>query len=202
MTSERHWSTLELDVAFAEGLSKHPELEAHLATCGDCKAYVDELRSLDVPRITPKRRWLAPAVASLALAAAVLLFLRQRTPEQPEPHGYVGVRGGTPAAMLLLKRADVTRPWDGKEPIRPKDVVAIHVACEGYRFVSVRAKDGTEWVKVSEHDCPAEAGVLPFTLVADEKPGDEELRIVFERENGESTTSHFVLPKDTKEAPR
>lgn len=192
MTSERHWSTFEIDVAFVEGLSKHPDLEAHVATCDDCKAYVDELRSLDVPRITPKRRWLAPAVASLALAAAVLLFLRQRTPV--EPGGYVGVKGGAPAAMLLVKRGEVTRPWDGKEPVRPADIVAIQVSCEGARRVTVSAKDGAQWVQVAENECPAEAGVLPFTLVVDERPGTEEIRVVFDRENAQS---HFVLPKET-----
>jgi hypothetical protein len=197
MTGERHWSTFEIDVAYAEGLAQHPDLEAHLAKCDECKAYVAELRSLDVPRIAPKRRWLAPAIASVALAAAVFLFLRQRTPAE-DGGGYVGVKGGgAPAAMLLLKRGGATRPWDGKEPIHPADVVAVHVACEGARSVSVRAKDGAEWVTVSDHECPAEGGVLPFTLVADDRPGNEEIRIVFKRENGEETTSHFVLPKET-----
>ena len=194
MTSERHWSTLEIDVAFAEGLSAHPDLEAHLAKCDDCKAYVDELRAMDVPRIASKRRWIAPTVTALALAAAVLLFLRQRAPEQP---GYVGVKGGTPASMLLLKRGDVTRPWDGKEPVRPADIVAVQVSCEGARRVTVSAKDGAQWVQVAENECPAEAGVLPFTLVVDERPGTEEIRVVFDRENAEPTTSHFVLPKET-----
>lgn len=187
----RHYSTFDLDVAFAEGLASHPEIEAHLAECKECAAYVDELRAMDVPpvaRIVPKRRWLAPMVASVALAAAVLLFFRQRTPEQP---GYVGVKGGAPASMLLLKRAEITRPWDGREPIRPGDVIAVHVACEGRPTVRVLAKDNGQWVEVAAKECPRDPGVLPFTLVVDERPGDEEIRVVFENEK----PIDFALPK-------
>ena len=188
-----HYSTFDLDVAFAEGLALHPEIEAHLAECDECKAYVDELRAMDVPpvaRMVPKRRWLAPAVGSLALAAAVFFFLRQRAPEQT---GYVGVKGGAPASMLLLKRAEITRPWDGREPIRPGDVIAVHVACEGRTSVKVLAKDNGQWVEVAAKECPREPGVLPFTLVVDERPGDEEIRVVFENDK----PIDFALPKET-----
>lgn len=208
MSAERHYSTFEIDVAWAEGLASHPDLEGHFASCAECSAYVDELRALEAlppPASVPAQRrrgapkkWMALAVATLALAAGVVLFLRQRTTIPSEQPGtYVGVKGGTPASMLLVKRGDVTRPWDGREPIRPADVVAVHVACEGYRSVTVLAKDEARWVQIAANDCPSEAGVLPFTLVVDERPGDEEIRIVFTRENGESTTNHFVLPKES-----
>lgn len=198
MSDERHFSTFEIDLAWAEGLASHPELEAHLVKCTDCTAYVDELRALDampapaIRRRRSPRRWMAPGVATLALAAAVLLFLRQR-PEQAGSNGaYVGVKGGAPASMLLLKRGEITRPWDGREPIRPGDVVAIHVACEGHPHVVVQAKDEGRWAQVAENECPREPGVLPFTLVVDERPGDEEVRVVFSPEQ----TFEFVLRKE------
>jgi hypothetical protein len=219
MISERHWSTFEIDVAWAEGLPAHPELAAHLGECAECAAYVEQLRALDAMPVTAGRpkartRWVTPVAASLALAAAVLLFLRHRPPSADEATGgYVGVKGGTPASMLLLKRGEATRPWDGREPIRPGDVVALHVACEGYRHVSVVAKDGARWVRVSETECPREPGILPFTLVVDERPGDEELGVVFTRATigegaaseamasgaapSESWVVRFVLPKET-----
>jgi hypothetical protein len=189
-----HYSTFDLDVAFAEGLASHPEIEAHLEECKECAAYIAELRAYDVPQLRKKKNpWLAPAVATLALAAALFLFLRHPPTSRGDGEGgYVGVKGGAPASMLLLKRAEITRPWDGREPIRPGDVIAVHVACEGRPTVRVLAKDDGQWVEVAAKECPREPGVLPFTLVVDERPGDEEIRVVFEKEE----PIDFALPKE------
>jgi hypothetical protein len=67
-------------------------------------------------------------------------------------------------------------------------------------------------VRAAEAACPSQPGVLPFTLVVDERPGDEELGVVFTTEKADeraATTAvaselsppqtwvvRFVLPKE------
>jgi hypothetical protein len=156
------------------------------------------------------RRWALPSAigAGLALAAGVLLLVRGRPPERD----YVAAKG-TPAVQVLVHRSADTWIWDGHSPVRPGDALALRIACEGLDHVAV-ASPGAQGVgRIADVECPVGGDPLPFTLVVDDAPGDEQLEVVLSREAldddalreaiGESRhaadvwVAGFVLPKET-----
>jgi hypothetical protein len=111
----------------------------------------------------------------LALAASVLLLVRAGN-----DGAYVATKG-TPAVQLLVHRDEEpsgTRVWDGRSPVQPGDRLALHVACEGRKRVTVAAPGKAGWQRLSEVPCPESGDPLPFTLVVDDEPGDEQLAVV------------------------
>lgn len=208
----KHYSPLELDIAYATDptLAHDPELAAHVAECTQCGAYLRDLGGLAAaPVVAPqrgKRRVLPALTATLALAAAVLLFVKTR-PTEPT---YVGTKG-TPGVQLLVRRAGATKMWDGREPLRPGDALALHVACEGHARVTVAASANGRWSALNESACPDKPAVLPFTLVVDDAPGPENvavvvtdapvdpstLRTTIESPDPSSWVTRLTLPKDT-----
>jgi hypothetical protein len=220
-------STLTLDVYWASGQSGDAALDAHIAECPRCRAYLEGLAALEAPvamvgaQGPPKppltqRRWrgiAAAASSALAIAASVMAVVRTH----PGPSdGYVGVKG-TPAVQVLVHRDHDTRVWDGLSPVRPGDALAIRVACEGLRHVTVAAPGPAGWTRLSDAPCPAESAPLPFTLLVDGDPGAERLALVLSqdamddqalraaiddtRRTREVWAVQFVLPK-TIEVPR
>lgn len=196
-SSEHAVSPFALDVWFADGCPVDSPLHAHVASCAQCRAYVDALEKLaaDVPpALDPARivtsspsasrrrgrnvlRFAAPAAAALALAASVALFVRR---EPASDGSYVGAKGA-PAAQVLVRRNAKAEIWDGRTPIRPGDALAVRVDCERWTRVAVAAPraSGDDWTRVFAAPCAKSNTPLPFTLVADEAPGDERFAVVF-----------------------
>jgi hypothetical protein len=230
-------STFALDVYWASGRRAEPELESHIASCARCLAYLARLQRLAAedcpespavvaphPGLPPvgtggrsgadepgrKRRWALPSAigAGLALAAGVLLLVRGRPPERQ----YVAAKG-TPAVQVLVHRSADTWVWDGHSPVRPGDALALRVACEGLDHVAVASPGAQGLGRIADVECPVGGAPLPFTLVVDDAPGEEQLAVVLSREAldddtlrdaiGESRhaadvwVAGFVLPKET-----
>jgi anti-sigma factor RsiW len=223
-------STFALDVYWASGRRAEPELESHIASCARCLAYLARLQELAedaraepvaapvavvpdaVPAATAKQKhsWALPSAigAGLALAAGVLLLVRGRPPERE----YVAAKG-TPAVQVLVHRSADTWVWDGHSPVRPGDALALRIACEGLDHVAVASPGAQGLGRIADVECPVGGSPLPFTLVVDDAPGDEQLAVVLSREAldddslrdaiGESRhaadvwVAGFVLPKET-----
>jgi hypothetical protein len=208
-------STFALDVFAASGKSGDPVLAEHVAGCARCRAYLDGLDTLaaSAPPISRRRRrWGVPAAFALALAAGVAIFIATKRKDD-----YVGIKGGTPAAQILLHREKTTTVWDGQTPVRPGDALALRVACEGMKHVAVAAPSGGGWGALSRAPCTEGDAPLPFTLRVDDAPGDESLAIVLSKgeladealgaaiaENRRAAdvwVVRYVLPKQTEGAP-
>ncbi len=220
-----HYSSLDLDVAWLDGLAQHPTIAEHATNCDSCRAYLEGLSRLEeaapeaaaerapprivTPRSLRRNAWLTPVAATLALAAAALLFVRAR----PQVDDYVGTKG-SPASQVLLRRDGATRVWDGHEAVRPRDALALQVTCEGFSHVTVAALAAGSPRRVSSNACGAPGATLPFTLVVDDAPGGEVLWVIFSvatldetalvraTERGERSgamwTTRIDLPKEEK----
>jgi hypothetical protein len=214
MTTENdgELSTFELDVYWASGKRGDAALEAHVAECARCRAYLAGLEALAESRAPERgrRRWALPSAlgAGLALAACLVLFARGRSVESP----YVGIKG-SPAVQVLVHRQADTWIWDGRTAVRPGDALALRVACEGLDHVAVASPGAAGWGRITDGACPVEEAPLPFTLVVDDAPGDEQLAVVLSRDalddealrgaigEGRRTAdvwvAGFLLPKET-----
>jgi hypothetical protein len=177
-------STFALDVYYAGGARGDPELDAHVASCERCSAYLDALRAQPpAPPVSLGRRrgtsWQLMAAASAAACCAMLLWFSQR------PDGYVASKG-VPAIQALIRSQGTARVWDGKSAIRPGDAIAIRADCDRFERISVLVpaaisgeQAGRAWSRVFSGPCPKSGEALPFSLVADEKPGREQIDVVF-----------------------
>jgi hypothetical protein len=156
-------------------------------------------------------------LAAAAVAAISIGWrLREKTHVDPVAH-YVAPKSA-PAVQVLLHREGRTTIWDSVTPVRPRDALALRVACEGLARVSVLVppSSGSAWTRVSEGVC-MEAGILPFTLVVDDQPGDERAAVVFSRtmldeqsartsveqktRAGDVWTVELVFPKSSEVSP-
>jgi hypothetical protein len=113
---------------------------------------------------------------------------------------------------VLVHRDAETWIWDARSPVRPGDALALRVACEGLEHVAVASPGAGGWERITDAACPAGSEPLPFTLVVDGAPGDEELAVVLSREVLDDETlraavtegrrtqdvwvTGFVLPKE------
>ena len=178
MTAPHHYSTFALDIYWA-AKPHDPELEAHVASCEQCGAYLDQLRTFDARPIAlpaPARaRWWPWAIAATCAAAIAVAVVLLR-PASSRDDTYVASKG-TPAAQILVRRDGVTSQLDRAGKIRAGDVLALRIACEAMTRVTVLARERDSWKRVSDGEC--QDGVLPFTLIVDEQPGDEQLAVVF-----------------------
>jgi len=213
-------STFALDVYWAQGRSGDATLDAHVAGCERCSAYLASLDGLAQSSVLPAlpsrpakrgggRTWVLPLAGALALAAGLAMYVYSR----PQPRdGYVGIKG-TPAVQVLLHRDRDTRIWDGHAPLHPGDALALRVACEGLKRVVVATPGESGWSPLSSTACPAGDDPLPFTLQVDSEPGDEKLAVVLSqdeldldtlqkaiaetRRSADVWVSSFVMPKET-----
>jgi hypothetical protein len=205
-----HVSSFELDVYFASPpLEREAAVEEHVASCTQCREYLEELDRvllLDMPAVVTEvvvpasksgsarprslpsrsrrlKQRLASAAGVLALAACAVLYLSARNGKIDES-SYVGVKG-SPAAQVLLRRDGQVRVWDGVAAVRAGDAIAVDVACEQFRHVTVAAEatNGGTLTRAWEGECPkTSSSPLPFTLVVDEQPGREHFSVVLHRE--------------------
>jgi hypothetical protein len=198
-TQEDEVSTWELDVYFSSGRRDDATLEAHIANCTRCSAYLASLavagadetalaaraalqaRAASMPpepapSVHARRRggWWAWTAGAATLVAGVAVLMSGRRVDAPT---YVGVKG-TPAVQLLVHRAGGTRIWDGRSPIRPGDALALRVACEGFSSVAIATPGPKTWTRLSDTACPSQDGPLPFTLLVDSEPGNERVAVV------------------------
>jgi len=216
----QHLSTFELDVWFADG-KPAGDVAQHVTSCERCFAYVDELDALagdgvalrapPPPRVSSLRRFVAPTVTGLALAAGIALFVGTRS--GADETEYVGTKG-TPAVQILVRRDGTTRIWDGRSPVHPGDAIALHVVCEGLGWAAVAAETAAGMARLSDGPCPSVASTLPFTLVVDGEPGRERFSVVLTKSrvtdarlgelvqqktrDREVWVSSFELPKEAR----
>jgi anti-sigma factor RsiW len=83
--------------------SLREEVESHLAVCELCREDVADLRALDLRRAS-RRRWLLPAVASVAAAAVIVVVVRFSIPAPEAP------RRALPARTSTVREI-ATDPW-------------------------------------------------------------------------------------------
>src|SRR5262245_20329133 len=174
-------TTFALDLYFAAGTQGDATIAAHVASCARCAAYLAQLSLLQqtalVPPIAaqrPRRRSrprLLAISAAVSACAAVVVWLRSGD--------YVGSKG-VPAVQVLVRGSDQARVWDGKTPLHPGDAIALRTACDRFARVAVAVPRNAsgDWSRVFEGRC-SESEPLPFTLVADDKPGSERIEVVF-----------------------
>jgi hypothetical protein len=191
----REPSTFALDVYFAAGEHADPALKLHVEGCARCRAYLAELASQDglgglavAPGAAGARdrrargRWQSLRTSALMAAAALGALALWRASEDTRDTrglGYVGTKG-VPAVQVVIRSADTTRVWDGRSPLRPGDAVALRAECDHFVRLSVVAGEPAPGLtRVYDGVCPAGADVLPFSLVADAKPGVERIHVVW-----------------------
>jgi hypothetical protein len=145
--------------------------------------------------------WTGAAAATM-LATAIFFASWHRGVEEQEDGAYVGAKGAPSVQVLVRSQESHAVVWNGQEPIRPGDSLAFRVACEGFRQVAIAApsKDGRSWVRLSAAACPTDASPLPFTLVADEQPGDERLAVVLSRRPLNDETLAEVVQRQVRAA--
>lgn len=202
-----HRSPFELDVWFADG-KPSGEIADHVGACERCSDYVAELDALagdglalrppSRPRVRSLRRFVAPAAATLALAASVALFLRERSTPSAGDASYIGTKG-TPAVQVLVRADGATRVWDGRSPLRSGDALALHVACEGLAQVTVAAETPSGIARLSDGPCPSAPSMLPFTLVVDDQPGRERFSVVLTRARVDDARLRELVDRQTRD---
>lgn len=177
-------SIFTLDVYYAGGARGDPEIEAHVASCERCAAYLAALEAQPPapPVVLGRRRggsWQLMAASAAVVCCAVLLWHAQK------PEAYVASKG-VPAVQAVIRSQGSSRVWDGKTPIRAGDAIALRADCDRYQQVAVLvpaavsgARVGRAWSRVYAGACPKPNEVLPFSLVADKKPGREHIDVVF-----------------------
>lgn len=149
MTAPRHPSFHALDRVALGGVDE--ETTHHVATCAACRDHVAGVRvapSLPPWLATVRREAPAPRLRSLpkagllaapllAACLALVLWIRQPGEQPVEVHG---VREkGTPVVTTFVKRGDEVRPWDGRSPIRPGDLLRLRVQGADGAYLSVAA---------------------------------------------------------------
>ena len=172
---EHRYSTFTLDLHWLGGEPREPELEQHVATCDQCRAYVAQLdevaaRPLVLPAM-PRRRWWPFALAvAVAIAVVMVVVLRPS-------HDAVQVAAkGAPAVQVLVRREGATTVWDASLRIRDRDALAVRVACEAMMYATVLVADRGGWSRAYTGRCSDD--VLPFSLAVDGDPGDERIAVV------------------------
>src|SRR5262249_17204178 len=141
----------------------------------------EQLRALDAlpiaSRAAARTRWRPWAIAATCMAAIVVAIVLVR-PSSSHDGSYIASKGA-PAAQILVRREGTTSQLDPADKIRAGDVLVLRIACEAMPRITVLAREGVRWKRVSDGDC--HDGVLPFTLIVDAEPSDEQLAVVFGR---------------------
>jgi hypothetical protein len=107
---------------------------------------------------------------------------------------YVGSKG-LPAVQALIRRGDRASVWDGKTSLHAGDAIALRTDCDRFSRVAVAVARK----RVYEGRCN-EREPLPFTLVADDKPGSEQIEIVFSQgELAETALQKAVVERERSE---
>jgi hypothetical protein len=211
---DHRYSTFALDVHWASKLPPDAEMAEHIEECARCRSYIDGLRVLGAlpilvvpaaavapPKRTMRHRpWLLAAAGLVAIVGAALWKrgLDRGHRDDAEKAGYVATKSA-PAAQVLVRRAGQTSVWDGRSPLRPGDALALRVACESMRRVSILVPSAASWTRLSEGACPAQEP-LPFTLVVDAQPGEERLAVVFSRTALDDAAARRASDRTTRSA--
>jgi hypothetical protein len=139
-----HPSFLALD---RHALAPEPgEVEVHLRDCARCAEHVRAVLAPAVPfelprptavRVRPSRspRFLWAGGLALAAAAAVLL-VAVMVPGLGNQEDGVRVKGGTPGAVLWVRRDGAVRTWQG-ERLRAGEEIRFEVAPAGFSHLAV-----------------------------------------------------------------
>jgi hypothetical protein len=187
------YSTFALDAYWFANESGDPELQAHVLSCGECRAYLDSLRAgaiedamangvreISSVKKSPWSHRATRALAGLAIAAG-LLFVAQRAFVNRDS-GYVGTKGA-PGVQVLVRHAGATSIWDGTSRVGQGDALAFQLDCEGLAHVTIASRDAhaARFERITEAACPTDRTPLPFTLVVDADPNDDEIAIVMSR---------------------
>jgi len=203
MKEEPRHPTFALDLYWAEQ-ARDPDLEAHVASCDRCRAYLAHLDAADArpfalpfDHSTPWRRrgFVAAFAFALALVVCVVVW-RRDSPARLQPT-YVATKGA-PAVQVLLRREGNLRVWNGPEAIRARDMLALRVACEAMARVTVFVRDRDRWMQTFDGACVDE--ILPFTLVVDAQPGDERIAVVFSQSARDQAAVSRAVDLQTRSA--
>jgi len=195
-----HPSTFELDVLFAAGgvAAAGTPVADHAASCPECRAYLDGLEAVAasmppwvaaVEGPAPRRRlrFVAPLSASLAVAAAALLWLRPAPPRDgatgAATTAEVRDKGEPAVALYVLHGARVHR-WDGREPIVPGDRLRLEVAAAGFDHIAVATPGAGGSLSLLYAGALGDRAptLLPPSWEVDGAPGPEVLHVVLSRQ--------------------
>jgi hypothetical protein len=184
MKREAEPSTFALDLYFASGRADDPSLEEHVASCQHCAAYLSSLERLcgepawhaAPPR---SRRGLGVGILAAACAGIAVAVWLSGAPDRQAP--YLASKG-VPAVQALIRDQSGSRVWDGKTPIRAGDAIALRAGCDRFVHVAVLVASAGGEQRVFDGTCPSGSDPLPFTLLADDKPGVERIHVIFSQE--------------------
>jgi hypothetical protein len=198
-------SSFALDVHFANGRSADAALEQHVAGCARCSAYLSSLTALSAqpgwgaPARQRSERLTAGKAAALFAASALtlgLVWLGLRPQRRSE---YVAGKG-VPAVQALIRDQSGSRVWDGNTRIHAGDAIALRAACERFTHVAVLVASAGSQQRVFDAACPSGSDPLPFTLVADAKPGVERIVVVFSHVQLDDASLQAALRSTTRDA--
>lgn len=193
-----HPSYLVLDRAALSWSSS--QLDEHLASCEECRRYVESLREAPpssamlpirnrIERAREERqrklrfRWLTGASTILAAACLLLLVGRATPPSPSQRPAYVGVKGFS-SVWIYVKHGTTTKLWDGKQTVAGGDRLRLKVDPAGYRRVevySVKNASAPELLYAGSV-APTQSATLPDAWEVDNEPGAERLFVVFSNE--------------------
>jgi len=205
-----------------------PELESHLQSCEQCRAYLEALAAtpsvrdraalqlrLERSHRTRSRWWWG--APPLAVAAGALLFAGLRPqPSLPTNPSYVGVKG-FPSVWIYVKHGSTTALWNGKAALFVGDQLRLKIDPGQYRRLevySVKRPQAPELL-YSGNIAPARTMTLPDAWEVDAEPGDERLLVVLSNEPvkpavaewlggkvpASMSVQSFVLPKSLAPDP-
>jgi hypothetical protein len=151
-----HPNSLDLE-AFACG-EEVSLVAGHLDACEACRAFVEKLRGLPIPKLelpSAKKSNLYAIGVPLAMAAAILLFLKSRKPEElvaPAPvaqstateeptTSFKGVR----QVAVIRERNGEQKRFTGHVPVQEGDRLRIEVAIDREQTIlaGVLSEDGS-----------------------------------------------------------
>ncbi len=174
----------DLSPADAERVQRAADEDPALATYLQSRRADQAAFALSRPRLTLEapaptwwarwRRWVAPFGASVAVGAALLLFVELPAVDRPVKSA-VRARGDALMATLIVRRGDVVFRVDDKTPLRPQDQLRIEVDLKQRAACSAIGVDAHGVVSTLYDEVSLSAGrtLFPRSVVLDDAPGEE-----------------------------
>ena len=202
-----HPSFRELDrIALGDDL---PLVRRHASACDACSAYLGTPAAPPTmaPLAPPPRRWRlprlaligAPAVAALAVAAALVL---PSAPKEP----WIATKGA-PSIAIFVKRGATMALWDGASPFQPGDRIRLRIAPHGFTHAAVAVFDPLTggWSTLFEGEVGGEEKLIPGSWEVDAAPETERLLVALDagpvRLDRAAWSKEFLLQKASSPAP-